>query len=135
MRRKVIAAAWIGGATVPLFLATVFIVGCCVFPFHRVMHKLMPICDFAASIMRGDDHGQSHHAHDEAPATPAREKHEPVKRIATEMPETPRLAGAVFAERLTAPDAATAYRSYISLGAIRCDCDVGLYGLVETFRI
>lgn len=131
MKRRLIAAAWIGGATVPLFLGTVFIVGCCVFPFHRVMHKLMPICHFAASIMRGDAHDD----HDPAAATPARQKQEPVKRIATEAANTLRFSTVMIAQRLTSPVASTAFRSFITLGAVRCDCDVGLHGLVETFRI
>jgi hypothetical protein len=54
MKRRLIAAAWITGATVPLLVAVVFVVGCCVLPFHAVMHKLMPICEMAASVMRGD---------------------------------------------------------------------------------
>ena len=47
MRRRFVAAAWIAGATVPLLMATVFIVGCCVLPFHDVMHRLMPVCAMA----------------------------------------------------------------------------------------
>lgn len=130
MRRRVIAAAWIAGATVPLLLATVFVFGCCVLPFHHIAHKLMPICEMAVSVMRG-----SHdHDHDAVPP-PAREKQEPVKRIATEVPSVFRLAVATFAKRTAAPAAATGYRSFITLGATRCDRDVGLHVLVETFLI
>src|SRR5687768_18475791 len=74
MRRSVIAAVWIAGATVPLLLATVFLVGCCVLPFHGVMHRLMPVCVMAMNAMRGHDDVQSQ--------VPAREKQEPAKRIA-----------------------------------------------------
>ena len=116
MKRRAIAAIWIAGATVPLLAATVFLFGCCVLPFHRVVHKLMPVCELAAAMMRGD----RGHQHD---ATPAPEKQEPVKRIATVVPQVFRLA------------AATTDRSFITLGAVRCDRDVGLHVLVETFRI
>ena len=133
-RRRLIAAAWITGATVPFLVATVFLVGCCVLPFHAVMHKLMPICETAASIMRGD-HGAEGHDHDAVPPSPGREKQEPVKRIATEVPALFRLAVVSEAERSLAPSATTAYRSFISLGAVRCDRDVGLHVLVETFLI
>lgn len=133
-RRRLIAAAWITGATVPFLLATVFLVGCCVLPFHQVMHKLMPICEMAASVMRGD-HGADGHDHDAVPPPPAREKQEPVKRIATEVPSLFRLAAIAAQPRAIAPAATTAYRSFISLGAVRCDRDVGLHVLVETFLI
>ncbi len=133
-RRRLIAAAWITGGIVPFLLATVFLVGCCVLPFHAVMHKLMPICEMAASIMRGD-HGEHGHDHDAVPPPPSREKQEPVKRIATEVAAPFRLAVVREAERSVAPSAITAYRSFISLGAIRCDQDVGLHVLGETFLI
>jgi hypothetical protein len=133
MKRRLFAAVWITGATVPLLLATVFLVGCCVLPFHAVMHKLMPICEMAASVMRGG-HDHADHEHDATPA-PAREKQEPVKRVATEVPSVFRLAADAGAEHATAPTAATGYRSFITLGAVRCDRDVGLHVLVETFLI
>lgn len=133
-RRRLIAAAWITGGTVPFLLATVFLVGCCVLPFHQVMHKLMPICEMAASVMRGD-HGADGHDHDAVPPAPAREKQEPVKRIATEVSAPFRLAAVTVGQYSAAPSATTAYRSFISLGAMRCDQDVGLHVLVETFLI
>ncbi len=133
-RRRLIAAVWITGATVPFLLATVFLVGCCVLPFHQVMHKLMPICEMAASVMRGD-HAADGHDHDAVPPPPGREKQEPVKRVATEVPDLFRLAAVTVAQRSVAPSATTAYRSFISLGAVRCDRDVGLHVLVETFLI
>ncbi|HEX2061810.1 MAG TPA: hypothetical protein VHK90_13810 [Thermoanaerobaculia bacterium] len=130
MSRKTVAALWITGATVPLLLATVFIVGCCVLPFHQIAHKLMPVCHLAASLMRGD---VAEHDHDAT--TPAREKQEPVKRIVTRVTSVFRLAVAAEAMRIAAPSPATAYRSFVTLGAVRCDQDVGLHVLVETFLI
>lgn len=131
MRRRVIAAAWIVGATVPVLMGTVFLVGCCVLPFHGVVHRLMPICQMAVSVLRGEQPAD----HDHGAVPPAREKQEPVKRIATQVPSVFRLAGATASERTIAPSAANGYRSFITLGAVRCDRDVGLHVLVETFLI
>lgn len=116
-----------------MLLATAFLVGCCVLPFHGVMHKLMPLCETAASMMRGDTHAD--HDHDAAPPAPARDKQEPVKRIATEVPDALRLTAVKATQRAIAPTATTSYRSFITLGAMRCDQDVGLHTLVETFLI
>lgn len=134
MRRKVIAAVWITGATVPLLLATVFLVGCCALPFHALMHKLMPICEMAATVIRGD-HAASDHDHGTAPAAPAREKQEPAKRIATEVANVFMLSAVSGEARAHASTARDGYRSFITLGAIRCDQDIGLHALVQTFLI
>ena len=131
-RRRLIAATWIAGATVPFLLATVFLFGCCVLPFHRVMHQLMPICEMAASLMRGD-HGEDGHDHNAVPP-PTRDKQEPVKRIVTEVPAPFRLAALSGVNHIAATPA-TAYRSFITLGAVRCDRDVGLHVLDEIFLI
>ncbi len=128
MKRRVVAALWITGATVPLLMATVLVVGCCALPFHHVVHKLMPICDMALSMMRGDSDA------DAVPAVPAREQ-EPVKRIATEVPHAFRLARVITESSVTASAMTTSHRSFITLGAMRCDRDVGLHVLVETFLI
>ncbi|HEX9986247.1 MAG TPA: hypothetical protein VGF69_23510 [Thermoanaerobaculia bacterium] len=132
MKRRVIAAVWITGATVPLLMAAVFLFGCCVLPFHHVAHQLMPICEMAANVIRGDHAG---HERDAVPPSPAREKQEPAKRIATEVPNMFRLLAADAAPRAVTPAATTAYRSFITLGAVRCDRDVGLHALVQTFLI
>jgi hypothetical protein len=87
----------------------------------------------AASLMR-DDHDAHEHQHDATPP-PAREKQEPVKRIATEVPQVFRLTAGTAAQVAGTPAAATGYRSFITLGAVRCDRDVGLHVLVETFLI
>ena len=125
MRRKLIAAVWITGATVPLVTATVFLFGCCALPFHRAMHKVLPLCHLAMSGANQDD---------ATPSSPAPEKQEPVKRFASSLPRSARLTATLnvtMAPRI----AWTAYRSFISLGATRCDSDVGLHVLVETFLI
>lgn len=136
MRRRVIAAVWIAGATVPLLLGTVFLVGCCVLPFHQVVHKLMPICDMAANVMRGEQQRAGHGPeHDALPPSPAREKQDPVKRIATEVPNLFRLAAVGDEPHAIAVNFTTGYRSFITLGALRCDRDVGLHVFVATFLI
>jgi hypothetical protein len=124
MRRRVIAAAWIAGATIPLLLGAVLITGCCVLPFHGQIHKVVPLCHIVANAMNGD-----------APqSAPAKEKQEPVKRMKTTVSPVYRLSVNVV-EHAAPPAAVTSYRSFISLGATRCDQDVGLHVLVDTFRI
>jgi hypothetical protein len=127
MRRRFVAAAWIAGATVPLLMATVFVVGCCVLPFHNVVHRLMPVCAMALDAMCGD--------HDSQAPVPAREKQEPAKRMATVVSPMFKLAMSDVAHHNLAPSPASGHRSFISLGAVRCDQDVGLHVLVDTFRI
>jgi hypothetical protein len=131
MRRRFVAAAWIAGATVPLLLATLFLVGCCALPFHGVMHRLMPVCNMAMNgamkAMSGHDGGQS--------PMPAREKQEPVKRVAVTLSELTRTHSASAHAMRPSLQSSTAYRSSISLGALRCDQDVGWYVLVATFLI
>lgn len=131
MKRAVIAAAWIAGATIPLLVAVVFIFGCCVLPFHGVIHKAMPLCDLAIGFISGEHHD---HAAQQTP-TPAREKQEPVKRIATEVPRTFHLAVTATVQHAVRANDAASYRSFIALGALRCDQDVGLHLLVATLLI
>jgi len=128
MRRIAIAAAWLIGATVPLLMAAVFLFGCCVLPFHRVVHRLMPLCNMAADVLRGQ------HAADHPQQAPAREKQEPLKRVALELAHGSRVTPAIALHAVT-PSDRTAYRSFISLGAMRCDRDVGLHLLVATLLI
>jgi hypothetical protein len=133
MRRTAIAAAWIAGATVPLLVAVVFLFGCCVLPFHAYIHKAMPLCAMAVSFISGE-HADHHHGGAQQPL-PAREKQEPVKRVATDLPRTFHLSHASPVSRTpTAVDAAS-YRSFITLGALRCDQDVGLHLLVAILLI
>jgi hypothetical protein len=131
MKRTAIAAAWIAGATVPLLAASVFLFGCCVLPFHAYIHKAMPLCHLAMEVMSG--HGD--HRGGAQPPLPARAKQEPVKRIAAEVPRSFQLAALASGLRATAPTNPSDYRSFISLGALRCDQDVGLHLLVGTLLI
>ena len=133
MRRTAIAAAWVVGATVPLLASVVLVFGCCVLPFHGYIHKAMPLCHLAIDFISGE-HADHDHEGAQQPM-PAREKQEPVKRIATDVPRSFQLA-ALSSVRFTAtPSDTTAYRSFISLGALRCDQDVGLHLLTGALLI
>ena len=125
MRRRLVIAVWIVGATVPLLVASVFLVGCCVLPFHGVLHKMMPLCSLATAA--------AHRAAD--PSTPAREKEQPIRRMASEAAPSFRLDLQARARPSFKPASATAYRSFITLGAVRCDRDVGLHLIDSTFLI
>ena len=129
MKRRFIAAVWIATATLPLLMAAVFVFGCCVLPFHQVVHKAMPVCGMAADMMRGG-------AHDDHATPPApREKQAPVQRMVTTLAPAFRFCVASSTRHAIAPASAIAYRSFITLGAIRCDSDIGLHALFDTFLI
>jgi hypothetical protein len=132
MRRTAIAAAWLLGATIPLAASAVLVFGCCVLPFHKVIHKAMPMCERAVDLLRGEHAG--HHGGAEQ-SVPASQKQEPVKRMATTLPRPLQLVLSADGRRAVSQIAATSYRSSISLGAIRCDQDVGLHLLIATLLI
>jgi len=122
MRRTLIAVAWLLGTTVPVLAAVVFYFGCCVLPFHAYLHKALPLCHLAVALEQ---------QHDDAPQPmPAREKQEPAKRMATTVARTLPLAALASHRRIPTPIDANAYRSFIALGALRCDQDVGLLSLL-----
>jgi len=132
MTRRLIAAAWIAGAAVPLLGAALLVVGCCVLPFHGLIHKMMPACEIAAHLMRG---GHDHDEHPQ-PSSPAQERQEPANRIAASLTTATQLHSGRSENALELPPtAASAYRSFITLGALRCDQDVGLVVLDQTFLI
>lgn len=130
-RRTLIAAAWVFGATVPLVAGAVFVFGCCVLPFHGVLDRTLPLCHLAEDFMGGEVHAGEHAAPTPAPV---REKQEPGKRLVTEASQSFEVPHA-REPRLMAPSAVAGYRSFITLGAIRCDSDVGLHVLVGAFLI
>lgn len=114
MKRAVIAVLWIAVTTVPVVLAAVLKFNCCALP-------VMPFCHMAGA------------AHDETQTpVPAHEKQEPVKRVV--MPSSSSLDVA-NEPRAFAPTAQAHFRSFITLGATRCDRDVGLNVLLATFLI
>ncbi len=126
MRRTLIAAAWLFGTSVPVLAAVVFYFGCCVLPFHAYLHKVLPLCQISLAVMSGEHQPQP---------MPAREKQEPAKRMATTVPRTLPLAALASLRRIPTPIDASAYRSFIALGALRCDQDVGLHLLTRSLLI
>ncbi len=124
MKRTAVAAAWIAGTTVPLAAAFVFLFGCCVLPFHAYLHKAMPFCHMAMDVTSGehDDHQDGAQQ-----PLPARARQEPVKRIASEVPRALQLATLASVLPAATPADPSAYRSFVSLGALRCDQDIGLH--------
>jgi hypothetical protein len=132
MKRTAIAAVWIVGATVPLLASVVFVFGCCVLPFHSYIHKVMPLCQMAVGVMSGEH--ATHHDGAQQPL-PARAKQEPQKRVATDLPRSFHVAAQQSIRRAIALVDATSYQSFISLGALRCDQDVGLHLLAGSLLI
>jgi len=128
MRRTAIAAAWIFGATVPLLSGVVFVFGCCVLPFHTYIHKAMPFCHVAIGMMTGEQHGSPQQQ------VPASKKQEPAPRMTTDLPRTFHVSVQASSSAISR-NPITAYRNFVSLGAVRCDRDVGLHLLIATFLI
>lgn len=124
MRRAVIALLVAAGTIVPALVATVWLFGCCVLPFHRVMHGIAPLCHMAMSQESSDS--------DRTTTAPT------PKQSAQRMdPELTQRVSFPVASRLSSVASSTpaAHRSYIALGALRCDRDVGLNTILATFLI
>lgn len=135
MSRRILTVALLGGALLPL-LAAVMIFGCCVLPFHHLVHKVLPLCSSAAQLLA--------HADDRvAPrdALPVAPKPHP-KRVdntdCTLFPAslarcaTNAMQGVIA---LSASSPQSRPRNAVSPGALRVDDDVGLSTLLATFRI
>lgn len=132
-RSRWVAALWIAGITVPALAATVYLIGCCVLPFHGLIHRVMPLCEIAAHVMRGEQ-GDDHH-HD-AQTAPLPEKHEPATRVVKFLRPTGITPPAVVLVASSPATTPAAYRSFITLGAARCDDDVGSrLANLDTLRI
>ena len=132
MSRRFVIAAWITGTTLPLLAATVFRFACCVLPFHGSIHDLMPGCEIAAQLVHSGPETDDQKAQ---PLSTAPEKQEPITRLATDLSSGARIPVLSYEQRPFFATASGAYRSFITLGALRCDQDVGLHVLVETFLI
>jgi hypothetical protein len=133
VKRTVIATAWIAGATIPLILAAVFIFGCCVLPFHRAIHRVLPLCHIAIGILNGG-HGD---ADRQQPVPPAPQKQDVSgPSLLTTLAAKHSLVRTDTFSMSQPRYSPVAHRNFISLGAVRCDDDVGLHRLlIETFRI
>lgn len=115
------------GSSLVTAAMSVFLFGCCVLPFHRYVHRIMPLC---GGIVRGLGHRSGHDG--ATPATPARRAPAVAKAITARAPQVTASASA----GLVAPAAAIITpRSFMTLGALRCDDDVGLHLLLTTLRI
>lgn len=110
-----------------MLLATVWVMGCCALPFHAAMHEAMPVCH--AMMNREASSSQ--------PQAPASERQEPVKRMIASLTSAAHASAQPLATRADSPrlQVLNDHRNVISLGAVRCDQDVGLHVLVDTFRI
>ena len=130
MKRATIATSIVLGTTVPALAATLFIFGCCVLPFHKVIHSVAPLCTMAAGMMTGQHHGA-----DEQPQVPAAEKQNQPSKFSTEL--TARYSAVLrdASHRNVIPADRKGVRDQVSLGALRCDQDVGSAVLLQTFRI
>jgi len=132
MRARLVAAAWIAGATLPLLGAAAYFFACCVLPFHGTIHDLMPGCEMAARLMGSG--AEDPHREVQPPST-APEKQDPAKRMAADLTSKTRTLAVSHDQGPSAPCAKPAYRSFITLGALRCDQDIGLHVLLKTFLI
>ena len=132
MSRRFVVFAWITGTTIPLLAAAGFLFACCVLPFHGTIHNLMPECEIAAHLMH---HGPEADDQKAQPPSTEPEKQERIKRLATDLSSGARIPVLSYEQRPFFATASGAYRSFITLGALRCDQDVGLHVLVETFLI
>jgi len=129
MKRAAIAMGLLTGITLPALIVTVFFFGCCVLPFHQVMHHLMPICNMAGQLMPGLDGEQQ-----SSPATPASESGKGSQLLRALVPQHYSFA-APDRPRTALTCSPALPRSFMSLGALRCEDDVGLQILFTTFRI
>jgi hypothetical protein len=130
MSRRFVVVAWITVTTIPVLAAAVFCFACCVLPFHDAIHDLMPGCELAARLNRPDVDDQKAQQPFTAP-----ENQKPTKRPATVLSSGFRTPELSHEQRLFFASPLQHYRSFITLGAIRCDQDVGLHVLVKTFLI
>lgn len=120
---------------IPSALAGLVLFGCCILPFHERLHDSMPLCHLASQVLAGhhdgDDHGDGDH---EATPPPSREKLS-FGSPSFEPSVTVKLLVVQDAVRRRLDEARSDPRNLISLGAVRCENDVGLHLLHTTFLI
>lgn len=133
MNRRLIATALMTGAMLPLLASAVLLVGCCRLPLHGIAHELMPGCGMRQELdlSEGDEQERQRPT-----SVPARSAGTLVPQLhATLTSLHPAAISAAARIHVPSPRSETEYRSYVSLGALRCDQDVGLHLLVATFLI
>lgn len=118
--------------TLPAMVATVFLVGCCVLPFHGLIHKILPLCEIAANVMRGADH----HDHGSTQPVPVPEKQQSGSQMGKMLVPVGNVVPALHVLGDTPATTPAAYRSFMTLGALRCDDDVGRrLAVLDTLRL
>jgi len=120
---------WIAGlvctsAVIPAALLSVLLFGCCVLPFHRIVHRYLPMCGGIVKLWTGESHREA----------------APAKVVPGKAP-----APLIVAARITTPISATVdaivprpsprLRDRIAHGALRCDDDVGLLPLLSLMLV
>lgn len=133
VRRTIVAVAWVVCTTLPLMIAAVFVVGCCVLPFHGLIHRALPMCHLAADFLGGEHHDDDTDHH---PTPPPERRQVSGPSLVMAVNARAAIARADVAGVCRVHCSPVAHRSYISLGAVRCDQDVGLQRLlIVTFLI
>ena len=117
------------GSLLPV-VATVYLFGCCVLPFHALLHGLVPMCGMATRAV----HTESRDAREEPAVPVSREARGANVWAPMRLPaRAPMLvAGTIAIVQAASPDF---LRSFVTLGALRCDDDIGLHALFALFRI
>ena len=128
--RKLIAVTWIVGSVAAALTLGFFLFGCCVVPFHGLLHHTLPLCSHVAGILGGDNH-RPH----EATQPPPRSKTDP-QMLKLASLEARAHAGCSQSQLLSpAAHNRLALRNLRRLGALRVDDDIGLHTLFGTFLI
>ena len=133
MRCRTVFVIWSGAIAIPALIAALFVFGCCVRPFHGLLHSTFPICHAASEI--------AEHLGGMGDTTSGQPVPRPRPPLRTAPPTT-----VVVPEWLrAAPDRMTGAgplvsskadcRNLIAAGALRCDDDVGFSVLLSTFLI
>lgn len=133
--RRAFVLGWLLASSVPLVLAIV-LVGCCALPFHRLLHRVMPLCAMAVAALTAHHHGE-HDGHGEPPAAPAKRQDNPdaARLVWKSEARAPFLAPLASWTVHQAPREA-ARRSQVASSALRCDDDVGTrLALLDTLLI
>jgi hypothetical protein len=119
---------WIAGlicasAIIPIAAMSAFLFGCCALPFHRVVHRYLPICGSIVRFMTPDSH------HESVPGKVVTKKHSPISIVATRTDEVP------ITQARQLSSTASHLRDQLAHGALRCDNDVGLLLLLSMMLI
>jgi len=124
----------LAAVAVPSALAAMFVFGCCILPFHKYLHGSMPLCHLASEVLTGHHDGDDHDGDRPTTPPPSREKLS-FGSPSVQASASVQLSEATEVIRRLLDGARSNHRNLISLGAVRCENDVGLHLLHTTFRI